>query len=242
MIPANNNKITVITRRDIVDWLALREAPFHGRLELIDFLKRVWDLESMPSTDGRFNNLEMDIWQHRVNFHDWNDSELLTTHLDLLDCPDTQFCKFLETVLHPLAQSRTEEAYETAAKLNSHLEHDGFRLVEVDRISGRPIWSSESFVGPPGSEGTRYEIVLSFAGEQRDYVEAVAAGLRCASVSLFYDKYEEATLWGRRSGEGALGKEAERTSRYGLSWNGAILRDVCFEGIREQGLDDGRAA
>jgi hypothetical protein len=38
---------------------------------------------------------------------------------------------------------------------------------------------------------------LSFAGEQREYVEQVAAGLRAADVPLFYDKYEESTLWGK---------------------------------------------
>lgn len=39
--------------------------------------------------------------------------------------------------------------------------------------------------------------MLSFAGEQRAYVEKVAAGLRSSGVSIFYDKYEESTLWGK---------------------------------------------
>ncbi|WP_394697894.1 toll/interleukin-1 receptor domain-containing protein [uncultured Methanomethylovorans sp.] len=42
-----------------------------------------------------------------------------------------------------------------------------------------------------------YDIVLSFAGEDRVYVEKVADFLRERGVNLFYDKYETATLWGK---------------------------------------------
>jgi len=42
-----------------------------------------------------------------------------------------------------------------------------------------------------------YDVSLSFAGEDRKYVEAVAEALRAADVSVFYDAYEEVELWGR---------------------------------------------
>lgn len=42
-----------------------------------------------------------------------------------------------------------------------------------------------------------YDIALSFAGEDRPYVEKVAKILKDKSVNIFYDKYEEATLWGK---------------------------------------------
>jgi len=42
-----------------------------------------------------------------------------------------------------------------------------------------------------------YHIALSFAGENRDYVEAVAKSLKRRGVRVFYDKYEEAQLWGK---------------------------------------------
>lgn len=42
-----------------------------------------------------------------------------------------------------------------------------------------------------------YDIVLSFAGENRDYVERVATYLRTNGVRLFYDRDEEADLWGK---------------------------------------------
>jgi hypothetical protein len=42
-----------------------------------------------------------------------------------------------------------------------------------------------------------YDVVLSFAGESRKIVEPIAALLRDANVSVFYDKFEEAKLWGK---------------------------------------------
>ncbi|MER5215418.1 TIR domain-containing protein [Streptomyces sp. NPDC002838] len=47
----------------------------------------------------------------------------------------------------------------------------------------------------------RYDVCLSFAGEQREYVDAVAAGLRDQGVSVFYDLYERVHLWGKRGAE-----------------------------------------
>ncbi len=47
------------------------------------------------------------------------------------------------------------------------------------------------------SEDFEYDVTLSFAGEQRDYVEAVAAELRSQGVRVFYDNYEQVNLWGK---------------------------------------------
>jgi hypothetical protein len=42
-----------------------------------------------------------------------------------------------------------------------------------------------------------YDVALSFAGEDRIYVEEVANLLRSFGVKVFYDKFEEANLWGK---------------------------------------------
>lgn len=42
-----------------------------------------------------------------------------------------------------------------------------------------------------------FDIALSFAGEDREYVEQVATILKDKGISLFYDKFEEANLWGK---------------------------------------------
>ncbi len=38
--------------------------------------------------------------------------------------------------------------------------------------------------------GPSYQVALSFAGEQRWYVEEVAKGLKACGVSVFYDRFE----------------------------------------------------
>jgi hypothetical protein len=50
---------------------------------------------------------------------------------------------------------------------------------------------------PPPKPVEKYDVALSFAGEDRDYVEAVAEGLKNHGVSVFYDKFETAGLWGK---------------------------------------------
>lgn len=42
-----------------------------------------------------------------------------------------------------------------------------------------------------------YHVALSFAGEDRDYVEDVATQLKADGVKVFYDKFEQVDLWGR---------------------------------------------
>lgn len=43
----------------------------------------------------------------------------------------------------------------------------------------------------------KYDIVLSFADEDRVYVDKVANLLRDAEIDVFYDKFEEVDLWGK---------------------------------------------
>ncbi|PKV49132.1 hypothetical protein ATE84_1149 [Aquimarina sp. MAR_2010_214] len=42
-----------------------------------------------------------------------------------------------------------------------------------------------------------YDVALSFAGENRAYVEEVANSLRIRGIKVFYDLFEETNLWGK---------------------------------------------
>lgn len=46
----------------------------------------------------------------------------------------------------------------------------------------------------------KYDVTLSFAGEDREYVEKVANTLQENGVKVFYDKFEEVDLWGKDLG------------------------------------------
>jgi len=57
-----------------------------------------------------------------------------------------------------------------------------------------------------------FEIALSFAGENRTYVDQVANLLRDSGVKVFYDLFEEASPWGKnllRNGSAAGGLEGD---------------------------------
>jgi hypothetical protein len=49
--------------------------------------------------------------------------------------------------------------------------------------------------------GRRWDVALSFAGAQRDYVGQVAAALKARGVRCFYDADERVRLWGRNLAE-----------------------------------------
>ncbi len=61
--------------------------------------------------------------------------------------------------------------------------------------------------------GPNYQVALSFAGEQRDYVEEVARHLQSRSIDVFYDGFERVNLWGQ-SGAEAFHEAFERASGY----------------------------
>jgi len=191
--------ISEVTRRNIIDYLLFKKYPFHGRLDIMSFLKRIWDLSSMPSTDHRFRDAEGDIWQHMINNYDWEYDYLLYTRLDLLGCNDEIFLKFLETCIHPVVLNDETQVSETLSEFNKFLAPDGYRLEVSSQISGRPVYKAVRFdVKKESALGKHaYEVVLSFAGEDREYVEAVAECLKENNVKVFYDKYEEVTLWGK---------------------------------------------
>ena len=46
-------------------------------------------------------------------------------------------------------------------------------------------------------KGFRYDVGLSFAGEQREYVSDVASELEARGIHVFYDDFEQGTLWGK---------------------------------------------
>ena len=42
-----------------------------------------------------------------------------------------------------------------------------------------------------------FDVALSFAGEDREYVERIASNLKSRGIKVFYDKFEVANLWGK---------------------------------------------
>lgn len=120
-----------------------------GRLPEDDFLGRIYDLKRMPSTDYRteFNTAAKDIWKHRVMNSDWPDDWVfIDDRFDLLFGPDEPFLRFLVETVHPVVRPDTDEAFEMVNEYNSVLANDGWEVVLVKEISGKPVFAYQRVV------------------------------------------------------------------------------------------------
>jgi len=72
------------------------------------------------------------------------------------------------------------------------LGKQGFRDLQR-QIPRKPPVIAKADEGPKYD----YEVALSFAGEDRATVEELASFLRSMQISVFYDAYEQADLWGK---------------------------------------------
>ncbi len=155
--------------------LVLRDEPFYGRLDFMDFLKRVWPLDEMPSQDHRFKTATSDIATH-MRFGDWDDSHLLLERLNLAGGSDDDFLRFIEALVHPLVVTDETEALTLVAAVNGSLERDGFHLVEIDRISGKPAYGAKpvSFVRA-APEPTSWEKVDRQVAAMREQLTRAAS-------------------------------------------------------------------
>lgn len=67
-----------------------------------------------------------------------------------------------------------------------------YRVLEFD-FSEEEFFAQQSQLAPRKD----YDVTLSFAGEDRAYVEKVAAALYALGIRVFYDRYEQVDLWGK---------------------------------------------
>lgn len=137
------NEISEVTRRSVVDFIVASETDWAGRLGEDDFLARLYDLTSMPSTDYRFENAAGDIWKHRIMNLDWNaDWVFYDSRFNLLWAPDEEFLRFLCETVHPVVRPDSDAARELVASYNRELAADGWSLVEAKQISGKPVFAA----------------------------------------------------------------------------------------------------
>lgn len=161
------NKLTEVTRRDLIDIIKdgftntyyepyyhpdYKEPlekevtmevkmPFCGRLSEIDFLSRLYDLDSMPSTDSRFKNASGDIWQHTVNNDDWEPYWFFSDRrFKLTNGDDQPLLNFISKMLHPAVRIESSEWKLYLEKFNEILRPDGYELFESTHISGREVF------------------------------------------------------------------------------------------------------
>lgn len=80
----------------------------------------------------------------------------------------------------------------------------------------------------------RFQVALSFAGEDRDFSESVANGLKSKGISVFYDNDYQSELWGTYLPE-KLREIYNTESRYCIIFLSASYKKKCG-----QTMNDGR--
>jgi hypothetical protein len=95
-----------------------------------------------------------------------------------------------KTAVAPQAvKTRLSHYYLLSRKLESE---------RVEQLVDRCVkWHSTLIDKRPNTTRYKYDVALSFAGEQRRYADELAMIFRAQSVRVFYDSFEQAELWGK---------------------------------------------
>jgi hypothetical protein len=133
------SEVSHVVRQNIIDGLKIDNVRWSGKLEEVEFLQRVYDLQSLPSHDRRFEDAAGDIWQHRFNNPtDWSDDWVYDdSRFNLRKGPSNDFLRFLCEMVHPVVRPDRNETLKLVQQFNDQLQIDGWRLVEEEQIAGR---------------------------------------------------------------------------------------------------------
>ncbi|MBX5135982.1 abortive infection family protein [Rhizobium lentis] len=157
---SREGEVSVTARQNIFDGLRLDSVFWSGRLDEVEFLQRLYDLQKLRSFDNRFKDAAGDIWQHRVNNNDWdNDWVYGDSRFNLLHGPTELFLRFLCEMVHPVVRPDRNEALALVQQFNDQLRREGWHLVEEEKIAGRPRFVAMRFQGTSARSVSRARTV-----------------------------------------------------------------------------------
>jgi hypothetical protein len=138
---------TCINKRDYYEREFIEEISqeakvnFHGRLDEIDFLKRVFELEELEGTDSRFDNVLEDIYQHRIRNDDWEDDWVFDYEpFNLEHCDDEILLNFIAEAFNPYVRDENKPWRKLLEKINGLVMEDGYKFYVKKKISGNEIF------------------------------------------------------------------------------------------------------
>ena len=142
----NLGNISGITRRDIIDlfkngitednWLVEETIyyPYYGRLEIVDFLKRLYDLSSWKSQYSRVANAEEEITMHTYNGNYPDNWIFEDERFQLFDGEDNILLNFICEVFHPEVRDENGVWERYLERINALLKEDGYEIVATSKL------------------------------------------------------------------------------------------------------------
>ncbi|MFA6514379.1 MAG: AAA family ATPase [Patescibacteria group bacterium] len=135
-------KINKIIRQSIFDSLKISSISWHGNLDDVDFLSKIFDLSLLPSYDARHKDAAGDIIRHRItNPNDWDDDWVFKDErFNLLNCADNIFLEFICLCLHPTVREETAQVLILFNEFNRLLKNSGYELYRASFLLNRPVF------------------------------------------------------------------------------------------------------
>ncbi|WBP89192.1 AbiJ-related protein [Kitasatospora cathayae] len=161
-----SHRITDVTRRRLRERLPVN---WWGTLDEVQFLRRLYDLDNLPSNDHRHATATQDIGHHCIaDPNDWEADWIWTDPRLALADGDEYLLLFLAEMLHPAVRTDATEVEQLRIFINAALIHDGYELAETDSISGAPVFAPRP-IGS-GVPGTMKNLFFASNGPKPDFV------------------------------------------------------------------------
>lgn len=116
-------------------------------LNIVNFLKQIWDLPTMKSDDSRFRNAEADAIQHLINNDDWDTEYIFENRFNLLGGDQKFFIKFIELVVSPIVRYDRHDIEDYVAAINFALKPAQCELAIEDYVNEYPVYRLKEGVG-----------------------------------------------------------------------------------------------
>lgn len=140
-----NNNIQLSTRRNILDGFSIARIAWHGNVNQVDFLGRLYDLSSLPSFDNRYKTAAEDIHKHTIMNDDWSEEWIFTdSRFNVLHVPDEVFLDFLCMTINPRIRENKDELTVLLEIYNNNLKRDGVIIEKSSEIAGHPVFSAKT--------------------------------------------------------------------------------------------------
>ena len=155
-------EITEVTKKGIIDELKLGDFNIYGTLTELEFLKRIYDLKSLPSSDSRFSNAEGDISKHTIMNSDWStDWVFYDDRFKIINGSDQDFLKFICEILHPAVQQDENIINVLVDKINTYLEKDKWEVYIERYVSDKPVYSARKIaINTYDNESKKLEFIV----------------------------------------------------------------------------------